>query len=60
MREVAWPYSEVDETDRAVSAGKYGTGTVLIPPFREYLALAQFKLLLFIKVRHVCKVRVRE
>jgi hypothetical protein len=34
---VAWPYSEVDETERAVSAGRYGTGTVLIPPFREYL-----------------------
>ena len=39
VREVACPYSEVDETDLAVSAGKYGTGTVLIPPFREYLAL---------------------
>lgn len=37
VREVACPYSEVDDTDRAVSAGKYGTGTVLIPPFREYL-----------------------
>ena len=22
VREVAWPYSEVDETDRAVSAGR--------------------------------------
>ena len=43
VREVAWPYSEVDETERAVSAGRYGTGTVLIPPFREYLAWQRFR-----------------
>jgi len=31
------PYSLVELTDRVVSAGRYGTGTVLIPPVREYL-----------------------
>lgn len=31
------PYSDVELTDLAVSAGRYGTGTVFIPPFREYL-----------------------
>ena len=31
------PYSLVELTDLVVSAGRYGTGTVLIPPDREYL-----------------------
>ncbi len=35
------PYSEVEETERVVSAGRYGTGTVLIPPFSEYLHIGK-------------------
>ncbi len=39
------PYSEVEETERVVSAGRYGTGTVLIPPFSEYLGWAKNRVL---------------
>jgi hypothetical protein len=31
----------VEETERVVSAGRYGTGTVLIPPFSEYLHMGK-------------------
>ena len=47
------PYSEVELTDRVVSAGKYGTGTVLMPPDKEYLKNISLLTLTVVKTRVV-------